>query len=327
MKKIFKTMVLTTAVTLGALSPSQAEVKKVIKFGILATEASFELKKSWEPVLKDWSKKLGVEVKGFYSTDYAALVQAMRFGKIDVAHLGNKSGIEAVDRANGEVFAKSVFVGGDEGYYSLLITHKDRKDLNNIQDVFKKRKSLIFGNGDPNSTSGYLIPSYYVFTKNNVDVSDFKRVLNSSHGNNIIAVENKKVDFATNNTGTLKEIVNRYPEKLKNIKVIWKSPIIPSDPFVWRKDLNRETKNALYNLLMTYPETALEKVKVAKVNIEKWTPGNDAQLITVRQLVLFKKLVEAKKSNDTKEKIDELNAKLDELSRKVQYFKYISSKK
>ena len=327
MKKIFKNIVFTTAVTLAAMSPSHAEVKKVIKFGILATEASSELKKSWEPILKDWSKKLGVEVKGYYSTDYAALIQAMRFGKVDLAHLGNKAGIEALDRANGEVFAKSVFVGGDEGYYSLLITHKDRKDLNNIQDIFKKRKSLIFGNGDPNSTSGYLIPSYYVFEKYNVDVGDFKRVLNSSHGNNIIAVENKKVDFATNNTGTFAEIMTRHPEKLKNIKIIWKSPIIPSDPFVWRKDLNRETKNALYNLLMTYPENAVEKEKIAKVNIEKWSPGNDAQLLTVRQLVLFKKLVKAKKSDAPKQQIDELNAKLDDLNRKIGYLNYISNKK
>ena len=62
-------------------------------------------------------------------------------------------------------------------------------------------KSLTFGNGDPNSTSGYLVPGYYVFAKNNVDpVKAFKRTLNSSHEVNALAVANKQVDVATFNT-------------------------------------------------------------------------------------------------------------------------------
>ena len=59
-------------------------------------------------------------------------------------------------------------------------------------------KSLTFGNGDPNSTSGYLVLGYYVFAKNNVDPGQaFKRTLNSSHEVNALAVANKQVDVAT----------------------------------------------------------------------------------------------------------------------------------
>ena len=36
-----------------------------------------------------------------------------------------------------------------------------------------------FGNGDPNSTSGFLVPGYYVFAKNNISASDFKRTVNA----------------------------------------------------------------------------------------------------------------------------------------------------
>ena len=49
----------------------------------------------------------------------------MRFNKVQVAWYGNKSAMEAVDRANGEVFAQMVTADGSPGYWSLLIAHKD----------------------------------------------------------------------------------------------------------------------------------------------------------------------------------------------------------
>src|SRR3546814_8529440 len=85
------------------------------------------------------------------------LIEGMRFGKVDVAWFGNKSAIEAVDRAGGEVFAQTIKDDGSRGYYSLLIAHKDSK-INSLEDVLKCDKSLTFSNGDPNSTSGFVIP-------------------------------------------------------------------------------------------------------------------------------------------------------------------------
>lgn len=56
--------------------------------------------------------------------------------------------------------------------------------INNLNDMLAKRKELTFGNGDPNSTSGFLVHGYYVFAKNNVSASDFKRTVNASHETN-----------------------------------------------------------------------------------------------------------------------------------------------
>ena len=93
----------------------------------------------------------------------------MRFNKVQVAWFGNKSAMEAVDRSNGEVFAQMVAKpDGGQGYYSLLVVHKD-SPLRGLDDVLKNGKTLNFGNGDPNSTSGFLVPSYYVFALNKID--------------------------------------------------------------------------------------------------------------------------------------------------------------
>jgi phosphonate transport system substrate-binding protein len=63
-------------------------------------------------------------VKPFFASDYAGVIEGMRFGKVQLAWYGNKSAMEAVDRANGEVFVQSVPVGGEPGYWSVVIVPK-----------------------------------------------------------------------------------------------------------------------------------------------------------------------------------------------------------
>ncbi|MBV6333723.1 phosphate/phosphite/phosphonate ABC transporter substrate-binding protein, partial [Pseudomonas aeruginosa] len=124
---------------------------------------------------------------------------------------GNKAAMEAVDRAHGEIFAQTVAASGAPGYWSLLIANKDSK-IDSVEDMLANAKSLTFGNGDPNSTSGYLVPGYYVFAKNNVDpVKAFKRTLNSSHEVNALAVANKQVDVATFNTEGMERLELTQP--------------------------------------------------------------------------------------------------------------------
>ena len=56
------------------------------------------------------AEETGLKVNAFFASDYAGVIEGMRFGKVQVAWYGNKSAMEAVDRANGEIFAQSVAV-------------------------------------------------------------------------------------------------------------------------------------------------------------------------------------------------------------------------
>lgn len=95
--------------------------------------------------------------------------------------------------------------------------------------------------------------------QNNISASDFKRTVNAGHETNALAVANKQVDVATNNTENLDKLKTSAPEKLKELKVIWKSPLIPCDPIVWRKNLSETTKDKIYDFFMNYGKTPEEK--------------------------------------------------------------------
>ncbi|APW42145.1 phosphonate ABC transporter substrate-binding protein [Rhodoferax saidenbachensis] len=261
-----------------------------ISFGIIATDSASVQRERWEPFFRDMEKKTGLTVKSFYSPDYAGVIEGMRFNKIQVAWYGNKAALEAVDRANGEVFAQLMYADGTFGYRALLITQKD-SPYKSLDDVLKNSKSINFGIGDPNSTSGFLVPSYYVFAQNGVDPrTAFKSIRNASHGANIQAVLANQLDVATNNTEEIDKLEATKPEMFEKLRVIWKSPLIPSDPLVYRKDLDPAVKAKIKNFVLGYAKTdAAEKLVLKNIlNYGGFRESNNDQLIPTRQLELFK---------------------------------------
>lgn len=308
-----------------ATGPAAAEELKALHFGIISTESTAGLKKSFEPWLAAMSNAIGIPVKGFYAPDYAGVIEAMRFNKVHIAWYGNKSAMEAVKRADGEICAQTVDAEGNPGYWSLIVAHQD-SDLNAIDDVIAAGKTLTFGNGDPNSTSGYLIPTYYVGSKRGIDPNThFGKVRSANHEANLLAVATKQVDFATNNTESLRRLAQKNPEMFKQIKVLWTSPLIPSDPLVWRKDLSLEMKAKIKGFLLSYGRfgpNAEEERKVLANTSSGWAPFNDAsnlQLLPIREISLVKdRLVIEQNDNmsdaDKQSKIAEIEKQLAELA-------------
>jgi phosphonate transport system substrate-binding protein len=306
-------------VSFACTMSTAALAQEVINFGIISTESQQNLKTSWEPLLADLKKKTGLEVKPFFASDYAGVIEGMRFGKVQLAWYGNKSAMEAVDRASGEVFVQSVPVGGEPGYWSVVIVPKD-SPIKSIDDVLKCDKSLNFGLGDPNSTSGYLVPMTFVFSAKGIDPKAcFKNVTNANHETNAMAVANKQVDAAANNTENMALIQKNQPKAFENIREVWRSPLIPSDPIVWRKDLPEAKKAKIREFFLTYGtdkstgDIAAEKNVLAGL---KWAPfraSSDRQLLPIRIMELTKSMaqVEAEPSlaaDAKKAKLDQLRA-------------------
>lgn len=320
---MLKKLVLTLLFTLMVCGSALAEMPKRINFGIIATESSSALEKSFGPFVKEMEKSLGIPVKMFFASDYAGVIEGMRFGKVDLGWFGNKSAIQAVDRAGGEVFAQTIKDNGERGYYSLLITHKD-SELNSLEDVLKCDGTKTFGNGDPNSTSGFAIPGYYIWALHNKTPEEcFKRVVSSNHQGNAIAVATKKVDVATNNTESIyARLVVTNPEMAAKIKEIWRSPLIPSDPMVWRKDLPEELKQKILYFFIQFgrfgsPEKIQRERAILAKTSDGWGPflaSSDAQLLDVRQIEAFKKKLKAERKGD-QDGIKQADAELAELKK------------
>ena len=226
--------------------------RRTINFGIIATESSSNLESNWRPFIAAMSEWTGYNIQPFYASDYAGVIQAMRYDNVQVAWFSNFSGLQAVRLAGGEVFAKATYPDGSEGYHSILLVPVD-SPIQTLDDILTCDGSLDFGMGDPNSTSGYLVPSAFIFAPRSIDPSEcFNSVRNASHEANALAVANELVDVAANNTTNMLVLQRSRPDIYASLREIWRSPMIQTDPIIWRGDLDEEAKQRIQYFFMNY---------------------------------------------------------------------------
>lgn len=200
--------------------------------------------------------------------------------------------------------------------------HQD-SPYESVEDILANASELTFGNGDPNSTSGFLVPSYYIFAQNGVEASEiFKRTLNSNHETNALSVANRQVDVATFNTESMERLELAHPDKAEQLKVIWQSPLIPSDPLVWRENLSESMKTRLRDFILSYGETEEQRERIAPLQWARFDASDNDQLLPIRQLELFKQRAsiaadDSLDDDDKQRQLAELDAQLDELDERL----------
>ena len=99
-----------------------------VNFSILATESSENLMPKWQPFLDDMRRMTGLDIKPFFADDYAGLIEAMRFNRVQVGWFSNKSGLEAINRAQGIPVRPAVLVELAEMAARAGITPLDAED-------------------------------------------------------------------------------------------------------------------------------------------------------------------------------------------------------
>ncbi len=324
-----RTFLLAAIAAASLVSTAQAQGPAEINFGILSTESTQNLKPRYTPIMADMEKAVGVKVNAYFAPDYAGIIEAMRFGKVQVAWLGNASAILAVERSNAEVFAQNVAPDGTDGYYSHLLVNKD-SPIKSFEDLLKTPGRYSFSNGDPNSTSGFLVPSYYAWALNGIDIKKhFTRLVSGNHETNALAAANRQVDVATASSEAVERLQATYPDKHGQLRILWTSPLIPLDPLVWRVDLDQAMKNKVRTFLLDYGQEApgkdkaeAERQRAILVNAQtgSFRASSNKQLIPLRQIGLFRdklrleaddKLSAAEKAA----KIQEIDAKLRQLEK------------
>lgn len=294
------------AVALAGCGESKAPARKEIVFSILSAESQASAEADWAPFLADMSKALGVPVKAFYGSNYTALIESMRFKQTDLGWFTNQSGLEAVRRAGGEVFARSVNPTGIDGYEAVIIVKKGSGLT--LDKILSCDKSLNFGMGDAKSTSGTLAPMTYLFAPRKIDPSScFKTVRSANHETNLFSVAGGMLDAATNNTASMDrlQLLNTDTAKrtLGNVEIVWRSPRIPEDPLVWRKDLDPALRKKLADFMFAYgvgdtPEAARQRKVLEQIQTKPFVPADDTHLLPVREMEATGQLIEARNRKD-----------------------------
>ena len=318
--RIWKALGIGAMLALASCNPAKKSgANQEVNFSILATESSENLMPKWQPFLDDMHRMTGLEIKPFFADDYAGLIEAMRFNRVQVGWFSNKSGLEAVNRAQGEVFAQSTYSDGAPGYYSDIVVRKGGP-IRSIDQLLKCDKSINFGMGDPNSFSGYLVPIVYLFAPRNFDPDKcFKTVVNQTHEANALSVYNNRIEAAANNSTNLKVLAREKPKAAAGLVEIWRSPLLGLDPIIYRKDLDPKVKAKLRRFFHDYgrvgsPQEVAHAREVLKgLEFGLFNAADGSILNQVREVDLKKQIYDMKAESGPKAeaKRRQLKAELD----------------
>ncbi|MBY6139944.1 phosphonate ABC transporter substrate-binding protein [Leisingera daeponensis] len=263
MKNLFAAVLATTALT----APVAAEEIKEFRIGILGGENAQDRLNNNECLREYTEKELGVETKLFAPADYNGVIQGLLGGTIDMAWLGASGYAKTYlsDPEAVEPVLVKVNTDGGYGYYSVGFARKD-SGITSLEDM----KGKAFGFGDPNSTSGYLIPSIEIPNKINASMESgdyFGEVkFTGGHEQTIVAVANGDVDGGVTwadglgewedgyQSGALRRAVDAGLVDMNDMVEIWKSAPIPEGPVVLRKALPADVKEKMTALMDSLSE-------------------------------------------------------------------------
>jgi phosphonate transport system substrate-binding protein len=295
---------------------------KALTFSIVSTEATQTQMQEWGPFLKDMEASTGITVKPFFGSNYSALIEAMRFKQSDLGWFTNQSGLEAVRRAGGEVFARTTHPTGPDGYQGVIIVKKGSGIT--LDQLLKCDHTMDFGMGDAKSTSGTLAPNTYLFGPRGIDpVKCFKTVRSASAEANLYAVGGGVLPAATDNTRSMDRLAaigtDQSKKTLDSLQVIWTSPTIPEDPMVWRADLDPETKAKLTKFFFSYGVGDSDEAKRQRAILERIQTGpfkhaDNSHLLPVREMEATGEVVQAKAKGD-QGALTAAQAKLDQVKK------------
>ena len=259
-----KTLALALVATTSLSSAAFAEdTISEFRIGILGGENAQDRMTSHECLKNHTEEALGVPVKVFAPADYAGVIEGLLGGTIDYAWLGASGYAKTYlsDPEAVEPVLVKVNLDGSIGYYSIGFARKD-SGIDSIDAMEGK----VFGFGDPNSTSGYLIPSIEIPTyKDGVTMESgeyFEEVkFTGGHEQTIVAVNNGDIDGGVTwadgqgawedgfNSGALRKAVDAGLIDMNDLTEIWRSKEIPEGPIVLRTALPADVKAKMTTLI------------------------------------------------------------------------------
>jgi len=195
-----------------------------------------KLLESGERLAKLLHKETGYYYRVSVPTSYAAVIEALGAGKLDIAWLAPLSYVLAHDKYGARVMLVAIRAGKKD-YRGFIIARTD-SGINSIEDLKGKR----FAFGDPLSTSGTIYPKLLLLKKGLNPDTYFSHAVNTSgHDKTVLAVYNRQVDagaiYGGETSDAREKVVELIPDVMTKTKVIAKTDPIPNDTVAVRKDL------------------------------------------------------------------------------------------
>ena len=245
-----------TGILLFSAQAGLADTPKVLRVSAIPDEAPTELQRKFTPLVDYLEKQLGMKVKFTPVVDYAATVEGLAAGKLDLVWYGGFTYVQARKRTGNAI--PLVMRLSDANFHSKFIAHKD-SGVKSLKDL----KGKTFAFGSVSSTSGHLMPRYFLQKNGIYPENDFKKFsFSGAHDATAKWVEAGRVQAGALNEAVWMKLVKAGKVDTDKVKVIWTTPGYVDYNWTARGDLDREILSKITKAFLSLDYTNPEHRKV-----------------------------------------------------------------
>ena len=263
----FLAMILLTA-------PAWAQQK--LRISMIPTTDPGKMIRDGQPLVDYLEKETGAKIEMTIPTNYAAVVEAMANDQVDIAHFGGFTFVQISARAGAKPLVQRE---QDQKFHSLFITQPS-SGINSLKDL----NGHTFAFGDVNSTSGHLMPEYFM-REAKVDTKVIEKALyTGGHDATALAVANKKVDAGAMDENVYATMVKTGKITDQQVKVFWTTP--PFMDYLWaaRKDLDPKLAESFAKAMLKLDAANPQhKAMLDFLSAAKYVRANDSDYNKLRQ--------------------------------------------
>jgi phosphonate transport system substrate-binding protein len=229
-----------------------------------------------QPFVAYLEKELGAKVELTVPTNYAAVVEAVANDRVDIAYFGGFTYIQAAARSKVIPLVQRM---QDQSFHSVCITPAE-SPIHSLGDL----RGHSFAFGDVNSTSGHLMPAYFM-RKEGVDEAVIdKAIYTGAHDTTALAVANNKVDAGAMDELVFARMIKQGKLIQSQVRVFYTTP--PFFDYVWaaRAGMNQSRAEAFANAMLKLDEANSEQTHILQLlNATKYVRAEDASYNALRQ--------------------------------------------
>jgi len=263
MSRPFRIVLLSGVLACAGLASAQ----NVLKVSAIPDEAPTELLRKFTPLGKYLESQIGMKVEFTPVTDYAATVEGLAAKKLDMVWFGGFTFVQAYMRTN-KTAIPLVQRAEDQAFRSVFITRVD-SGINSLADL--KGKNFVFGS--VSSTSGHLMPRYFLLQNGVNPDKDMRIAFSGAHDATVFQVAGGKVDAGALNILVWTKMVEEKKVDTSQLKVFYTTP--PYYDYNWtvRGDLDAALVSKLREAFLALnPNNPAHRKILALQRTSKYVP-------------------------------------------------------
>jgi phosphonate transport system substrate-binding protein len=271
MKKVLALSILLAVSVLAPIAGSlSAQTIKELRISAIPDENPQEMLRIYTPFADYLTKEVGIPVKFTPVVDYAATVEGLAANRLEMVWYGGLTSVQAARQAKG---ARRIIMRKEDGEFkSHFITRKET----GIKDL-KDLKGKTFSFGSVSSTSGHLMPRYFLIKNGINPEKDFSKFsFSGAHDATAAWVESARVDAGALNFLVWDKLVETKKVDTSKVSIFWTTPAYVDYVWTVRAGVDRETVDKISKAFLKLDYNNPEHKKLLDLHRTKgYIPAKD----------------------------------------------------